>query len=56
VLEDAALISIEQQGKHPRCRLMREALTSAKAFAFVGSQYHLEIAGQDYCLDLSSIT
>jgi DNA-binding transcriptional ArsR family regulator len=52
VLEDAALISIEQQGKHRRCRLSREALTSAKGFAFVGSQYHLEITGQDYYLDL----
>jgi DNA-binding transcriptional ArsR family regulator len=29
VLEDAALISIEPQGKHRRCRLRREALTSA---------------------------
>jgi DNA-binding transcriptional ArsR family regulator len=29
VLEDAALISIEQQGKHRRCRLRREPLTSA---------------------------
>jgi hypothetical protein len=42
----------EQQGKHRRCRLRREALTRARGFAFVGSQYHLEIAGQDYYLDL----
>src|SRR6202012_2265634 len=32
VLEEAALISNERQGKHRRCRLLREALASASAW------------------------
>jgi predicted nuclease of restriction endonuclease-like (RecB) superfamily len=29
-------------------------LELGKGFAFVGSQYHLEVGGQDYYLDLST--
>lgn len=31
-------------------------LELGKGFAFAGSQYHLEVAGQDYYLDCFSIT
>ena len=38
VLEDAALISNERQGKHRRCRLRKEAL--ADASAWIEAQHH----------------